>query len=454
MSTYSKEGTKLKSRLLEQIDIEGLLGSTQSKNALKKVRRTLGAVLFSPDNQGYLDVIENGLANNVSADRLMKDLRNMSEKYVEAFSPVPGITEAHHVIPLNSLRDKVLELSLEDQIQLFDRLDKAGWKLGDSPTQLMNTVLTRMSHQGQRPRMSGKNLELKKLFQSVSLPEKSRTAHPRGTYDKLLQVQGGSIDEIWQDFTERVAPLAQQDVANALLIDANPRAAAAKLGLDLSEIMPETVSQQLNDPLQARQTKVAVGELASSYNPAKAPTVQDLGISSQEFKAPGFVKQFSTEVVPGLQGYAKESLEQLARRSFKTVAGIGVLGAVAGVGDRAAQAAEAEATGNQAGVAKAVAQGAGEVAGAVVPVADVLNIATDVGSTYKELRDAGVTHGQMAGAAVDLAGKAIQNPGKVVKAVGEAVADIPERAAAGFSYLGEKFREQRSKLSLSGYSPF
>ena len=95
MSTYSKEGTKLKSRILEQVDIEGLLGSTQSKNALKKVRRTLGAVLFSPDNQGYLDVIENGLANNVSADRLMKDLRNMSEKYVEAFSPVPGITPCY-----------------------------------------------------------------------------------------------------------------------------------------------------------------------------------------------------------------------------------------------------------------------------------------------------------------------------------------------------------------------
>ena len=147
MATYSKEGTKLKGKLTEQIGKEGLLDPSQSRNALKKVRRTLGAVLFSPDNQGYLDVVENGLANNVPAERIMKDLRRMSEKYVEAFSPVPGITEAHHVIPLNSLRDKVLELSLEDQIELFGRLDKAGWKLGDSPTQLMNTVLTRMSHQ-------------------------------------------------------------------------------------------------------------------------------------------------------------------------------------------------------------------------------------------------------------------------------------------------------------------
>jgi hypothetical protein len=454
MATYSKEGTKLKGKLTEQISKEGLLDPSQSRNALKKVRRTLGAVLFSPDNQGYLDVVENGLANNVPAERIMKDLRRMSEKYVEAFSPVPGITEAHHVIPLNSLRDKVLELSLEDQIELFGRLDKAGWKLGDSPTQLMNTVLTRMSHQGQLPRMSGKNQDLKKLFQEVSLPEKSRTAHPRGTYDKLLQVQGGSLDEIWQDFTERVVPLAQQDVANALLIDANPRAAAAKLGLDLSEIMPETVSQQLTDPLQARQTKVAVGELASAYNPVEAPKLQELGISSQEFKAPGFVKQFSTEVVPGLQGYARESLEQLARRSFKTAAGLGALGVIAGVGERGAQAAEAEAAGDQAGVAKASAQIVGEIAGAVVPVADVANIATDVGSTYKELREAGVTHQQMAGAALDLAGKAIKEPGKVVKAVSEAVADIPEQTAAGFSYLGEKFRNMRSKLSLSGYSSF
>ena len=122
--------------------------------------------------------------------------------------------------------------------------------------------------------------------------------------------------------------------------------------------------------------------------------------------------------------------------------------------DAEPEAAEAEAAGDQAGVAKAGAQIVGEVAGAVVPVADIANIATDVGSTYKELRKAGVTHQQMAGAAVELAGKAIKEPGKVVKAVGETVADIPEQTAAGFSYLGEKFRNMRSKLSLSGYSPF
>ena len=79
MATYSKEGTKLKGKLTEQISKEGLLDSSQSRNALKKVRRTLGAVLFSPDNQGYLDVVENGLANNVPAERIMKDLRRMSE---------------------------------------------------------------------------------------------------------------------------------------------------------------------------------------------------------------------------------------------------------------------------------------------------------------------------------------------------------------------------------------
>jgi len=314
MSTYNKEGTKLKSRLIEQIDIEGLLGSTQSKNALKKVRRTLGAVLFSPDNQGYLDVVEDGLAAGNSADQIMKKLRRMSEKYVEAFSPVPGVTEAHHIIPLNSLRDKVKNLPLEDQIEIFNRLDKAGWKLGDSPQQLMNTVFTRMSHQGQLPRMSGKNLPIKKEFQGLVLPNKAQTAHPRGTNDKLLQVQGNTVDEIWTDFTTRVAPLAQTDAANAILLDASSRRAAAAKGQDFNTVLAEDVSRKLNDPLEARGLIGGVKELAAGYNP-NAPTLQQFGVGDTILGQPTALQQLA----PILTGYSDDVRNAIAQQRFKTI---------------------------------------------------------------------------------------------------------------------------------------
>ena len=94
----------------------------------------------------------------------------------------------------------------------------------------------------------------------------------------------------------------------------------------------------------------------------------------------------------------------------------------------------------------------GEIAAAAFPVADVVNIGTDVASTYGELREAGVTHKQMGQAALNLAGKAIQNPGKAVGFVREAVADIPERTIEGFNFLANKYRQ--ANMSLSGYSPF
>ena len=457
MSTYSKEGTKLKGKLTEQIGKEGLLEDSQSKNALKKVRRTLGAVLFSPDNQGYLDVVENGLASGDSAEQIMKKLRRMSEKYVESFSPIPGITEAHHIIPLNSLRDKVLELSLEDQIELFNRLDKAGWKLGDSPTQLMNTVLTRMSHQGQRPRLSGNNVEIKKLFSEVALPNKELTAHPRGTYDRLVQVQGGTVDEIWNDFTTRVAPLAQKDVAKALLVDLDARKAAEALGLDLFEVLPEDLAKQLNDPPQARQVTTGVAAMADPevYTGQPSKSAANVIVSSEALQDPGFVG----ELVTSLRGvddagikHAQRQLTKLASRTLKAGATLGIAGGLIGVGDRGVQAKEAEEVGDQAGVAKAGAQLGGEIAAAAFPVADVVNIGTDVASTYGELREAGVTHKQMGQAALNLAGKAIQNPGKAVGFVREAVADIPERTMEGFNFLANKYRQ--ANMSLSGYSLF
>lgn len=441
MATYSKEGTKLKGKLTEQIGKEGLLDDSQSKNALKKVRRTLGAVLFSPDNQGYLDVVENGLAAGDSAEQIMKKLRRMSEKYVESFSPIPGITEAHHIIPLNSLRDKVLELSLEDQIELFNRLDKAGWKLGDSPTQLMNTVLTRMSHQGQRPRLSGNNVELKKLFSEVALPSKELTAHPRGTYDRLVQVQGGTVDEIWNDFTTRVAPLAQKDVANALLVDLDARKAAEALGLDLFEVLPEDLAKQLNDPLQARQVTTGTAEIAKVYTGEPSKSAANVLVSDKALQDPGFVGKLVTSL-KGVDDAGVVAAQRMMKKLAAKVPGqaFGLLPIIP-LGMQASEVEDAEKSGDQQRVAEETAQLGLEAASTVAPVADVLNIGSEVVQGYRDLRKQGVTHGQMLEAAFGLGKKVIERPDKAAAVLGESVKEIPGMTLKGYKYMFNKASE-------------
>lgn len=443
MATYSKEGTKLKGKLTEQIGKEGLLDDSQSKNALKKVRRTLGAVLFSPDNQGYLDVVENGLAAGDSAEQIMKKLRRMSEKYVESFSPIPGITEAHHIIPLNSLRDKVLELSLEDQIELFNRLDKAGWKLGDSPTQLMNTVLTRMSHQGQRPRLSGNNVELKKLFSEVALPSKELTAHPRGTYDRLVQVQGGTVDEIWNDFTTRVAPLAQKDVANALLVDLDARKAAEALGLDLFEVLPEDLAKQYSTPTEARQVKAGVAAMADPeiYTGQPSKSAANVMVSSEALQDPGFVGKLVTSL-KGVDDAGVVAAQRMMKKLAAKVPGqaFGLLPIIP-LGMQASEVEDAEKSGDQQRVAEETAQLGLEAASTVAPVADVLNIGSEVVQGYRDLRKQGVTHGQMLEAAFGLGKKVIERPDKAAAVLGESVKEIPGMTLKGYKYMFNKASE-------------
>ena len=441
MATYSKEGTKLKGKLTEQIGKEGLLDDSQSKNALKKVRRTLGAVLFSPDNQGYLDVVENGLAAGDSAEQIIKKLRRMSEKYVESFSPIPGVTEAHHIIPLNSLRDKVLELSLEDQIELFNRLDKAGWKLGDSPTQLMNTVLTRMSHQGQRPRLSGNNVELKKLFSEVALPSKELTAHPRGTYDRLVQVQGGTVDEIWNDFTTRVAPLAQKDVANALLVDLDARKAAEALGLNLFEVLPEDLAKQLNDPPKARQVTTGTAEIAKVYTGEPSKSAANVLVSDEALQDPGFVGKFVTSL-RGVDDAGVVAAQRMMKKLAAKVPGqaFGFLPVIP-LGMQASEVEEAEKSGDQQRVAEETAQLGLEAASTVAPVADVLNIGSEIVQGYRDLRKQGVTHGQMLEAAFGLGKKVIERPDKAAAVLGESVKEIPGMTLKGYKYMFNKASE-------------
>jgi hypothetical protein len=51
--TRSAEGHKIVQRLLDQIADERTLTET-SGNTLKKIKRGLGALLFSPDSLGYI----------------------------------------------------------------------------------------------------------------------------------------------------------------------------------------------------------------------------------------------------------------------------------------------------------------------------------------------------------------------------------------------------------------
>ena len=57
--TYTAEGRKIIRKLLEQAEIDFLnVPKDVSTNKIKKLRRALGAVLFSPDAVGYIDLID------------------------------------------------------------------------------------------------------------------------------------------------------------------------------------------------------------------------------------------------------------------------------------------------------------------------------------------------------------------------------------------------------------
>ena len=464
----SAEAQRIVQRLLKQLEDSQTLKTTTSTNSLKKIRRGLGALLFSPDAVGYIDAIDNMMRQNKTPKQILSSIAGKSEKLVKSYSPIPGVFEAHHIIALNSLRDSFMGLSADEQDKFLKKLADAGWEIGDSPKQLVDTVLTRMSHVGQQIKapIDSDTGTIRRL--KMRGREKLRGFKEHAHLKRILAGPAKTADDLITIFNKKIAPESIKAATTGLLQDANFRAYMETRGFPLDKVTPQIVSDYYSDPVKTQGFLNAISEGLGEFDAG------GLGKEAIEQGQERLIKEAGLGLLTDPEGvaqaagqlqidrldpnvnlkHAKNVMTKLARRGIYAGATFGVLGAVAGFGDRGVQAKEAEEAGDQAGVALASAQMGGELAAAAFPVADAVNIGTDVVSTYKDLRDAGVTHQQMGQAALDLAGKAIQNPGKAVGFVRDALGDIPSRTMEGFQYIGRKARERQSNLSLSGYSPF
>tara|TARA_B100000530_G_C15893111_1_gene462223 strand:+ start:1 stop:1410 length:1410 start_codon:yes stop_codon:yes gene_type:complete len=464
----SAEAQRIVQRLLKELEDSQTLKTTTSTNSLKKIRRGLGALLFSPDAVGYIDVIDNKMRKGESPKQILSSIAGKSERLVKSYSPIPGVFEAHHIIALNSLRDSFMGLSADEQDKFLKKLADAGWEIGDSPKQLVDTVLTRMSHVGQQIKApidsDTGTIRRLKMRGRAKLRGFKEHAHLK----RILAGPAKTADDLITIFNKKIAPESIKAATTGLLQDANFRAYMETRGFPLDKVTPQIVSDYYSDPVKTQGFLNSISEGLGEFD------ADGLGREAIEQGQERLIKEAGPGMLTDPEGVAQAAgqlqidrigplddikvkqaqnvMTKLARRSLYAGATFSVLGGIAGVGDRGVQAKEAEEAGDQAGVAKAGAQLGGEIAAAAFPVADVVNIGTDVASTYGELREAGVTHKQMGQAALNLAGKAIQNPGKAVGFVREAVADIPERTMEGFNFLANKYRQ--ANMSLSGYSPF
>ena len=448
MAQFGKEGRELIRKLYDLVDLDQI----ESKNTKKQIRRTLGALIFSSDSAGYLDIVEDGLSKNLSAKKIFGQLRSKSEKLIEAYSPVTGVYEAHHANPLSALRDAYLALPPDEQDIFMDRIEKSGWKLGDDPEQLTKTVFSRPSHQNLKPEMKkGDPSGMKGLFQGIEMPQKEFTAHARGTRDPLLQVKPGVFttgDALADHFEQVLAPRAMEDAGNAMVQDTAGRAAAAQAGLDLYDVSPEA-----NVARPEAVTRAGTEAFAEGYSPVDKGArqiLQEVGEDPAELLTrPTAIEDMSKLITVNLTGLTEDSLKKLARRTLLAAGGAIP---VVGFGAQAAEVQKAEESGDSQRQMLEAGQLGLEFASQAVPVADAVNIATDIGQTYTDLRSAGASNMDIAKGVVDLGVKAVQNPGKVVDVVKESFADIPEQVSSGFNYLANKIRETR--MSLNGYSAF
>lgn len=466
----SAEAQRIVQRLLKELEDSQTLKTTTSTNSLKKIRRGLGALLFSPDAVGYIDAIDNMMRQGKNPKQILSSIAGKSERLVKSYSPIPGVFEAHHIIALNSLRDSFMGLSADEQDKFLKKLADAGWEIGDSPKQLVDTVLTRMSHVGQQIKapIDSDTGTIRRL--KIRGREKLRGFKEHAHLKRILAGPAKTADDLITIFNKKIAPESIKAATTGLLQDANFRAYMETRGFPLDKVTPQIVNDYYSDPVKTQGFLNSISEGLGEFD------ADGLGREAIEEGQERLIKEAGPGMLTDPEGvaqaagqlqidrlgplddvnlkHAKNVLTKLARRSIYAGATFSVLGGIAGFGDRGVQAKEAEEAGDQAGVALASAQMGGELAAAAFPVADAVNIGTDVVSTYKDLRDAGVTHQQMGQAGLELAGKAIQNPGKAVGFVRDALSDIPARTMEGFQYIGRKARERQSNLSLSGYSPF
>ena len=455
MAQFGKEGRELIRKLFDQIDLDNIA----SKNTKKQLRRALGSLIFSSDSAGYLDIIENALAKGKTAEQALQSVRGASEKLIKGYSPVSGVYEALHTNPLSALREAYLALPPSEQDAFMDMVESGGWKLGDDPEQLSKTVFSRMSHQGKTPELKkGDPSGMKGLFSESQVPAKELQGHPRGTRDVLLEVKPGQFTnakDLYGHFTGTVAPRAAEDAANALVQDTPARVAAAEQGLDLFDVTPADNVARASNEAGVAATRAGTEAFAGAYNPTDVSArqvLQEAGKDPAEFLTrPTAIADMGEIVVPRLSGYTQDAIKKLARR---TLIGAGGLLPIVGVGAQAAEVKKAEESGDTRAMTEEAGQLGLEVASQVAPVADVVNIGTDIYQGYRDMREAGASNMDIVKGVVDVGKEAIQNPDKVGKVLGETLGEIPGQVMDGFGYMAEKFKDVRSKLSLSGYSAF
>ena len=450
--TRSAEGHKIVQRLLDQIADERTLTET-SGNTLKKIKRGLGALLFSPDSLGYIDIIEKGLSQNKTGVQILRSVASRSEKVVKSYSPLTGAFEAHHIIALNSLRDAFIQLPPAEQDEFLKMLDDKGWKIGDDPKQLMNTVFTRESHLGQKTQAKPGDVGAQrkvKLTMGENIPiEKGMDAHAGKPFDPTLQAKPvGTAAELFEQFDgpTGIAGRSLDQAQNALLQDEGFRAYMETKGFPLDNVTPEIIDSYYNDPIKTRGMFTAMQEAALEAEniPFKTATQikSDLGVDVQTRGAdPELVSETVRKAVK-LRGMADDGVVAAQRVMTKLAAKVpgqafGLLPIIP-LGMQASEVEEAEKSGDQQRVAEETAQLGLEAASTVAPVADVLNIGSELVQGYRDLRSQGVTHGQMLEAAVGLGKKVIERPDKAAAVLGESVKEIPGMTLKGYKYMFNK----------------
>tara|TARA_B100000530_G_scaffold317129_1_gene247942 strand:- start:47 stop:1492 length:1446 start_codon:yes stop_codon:yes gene_type:complete len=248
----SAEAQRIVQRLLKQLEDSQTLKTTTSTNALKKIRRGLGALLFSPDYIGYIDVIDDKMRKGESPKQILSSIASRSEKLVKSYSPLPGVFEAHHIIALNSLRDSFMGLPVDQQDKFLKMLADEGWEIGDSPKQLMDTVLTRMAHVGQGIKEPTKSEigttvgNLKETTQGIKGYKEH--AHVK----RILAGNAETAEDLITIFNKKIAPESIKAAKTGIVQDANLRAYLQTQGYPVGELSREIVESFYSDPVRTQ----------------------------------------------------------------------------------------------------------------------------------------------------------------------------------------------------------
>ena len=273
----SAEAQRIVQKLLKQLEDSQTLKTTTSTNSLKKIRRGLGALLFSPDYVGYIDIIDNKMRKGESPKTILSSIAARSEKLIKSYSPVPGIFEAHHIIALNSLRDSFMGLPADEQDQFLKMLADQGWEIGDSPKQLVDTVLTRMAHVGQgiKPPTKG---ELGTTVGDIKEAAQGIEGYKEHAHLKrILAGPAETAEDLITIFNKKIAPESIYAAKTGIVQDAGLRAYLQTQGYPIGQLTPEIVSGYYSDPTRTQGFLQTLGEgLAELDGPVGEGVVGEL----------------------------------------------------------------------------------------------------------------------------------------------------------------------------------